>query len=244
MGDWKNWLASLLLHGMVAGAMAVMGLSHLAPEQDTGSVPIYFEVIEAAAMNVAESDSGSVPNEDSGPVPIQEDVAEGSVPIENTGPVHIQEDDITPEYELNTSESSNIGDWQNEEQARPQELEAVGGEDTPADEGELPQEESENLAVAQDERARIVSDPIALNRIVPVYPRSARRKGHEGRVTVEISVAEDGGIASAEVVDSSGHAELDAAALGAVRTARFAPATEDGVSVSGRLRLTFDFRLR
>ena len=236
MGDWKNWLASLLLHGMVAGAMAVMGLSHLAPEQDTGSVPIYFEVIEAAAMDVAESDSG--------PVPIQEDVAEGSVPIENTGPVHIQEDDITPEYELNTSESSNIGDWQNEEQARPQELEAVGGEDTPADEGELPQEESENLAVAQDERARIVSDPIALNRIVPVYPRSARRKGHEGRVTVEISVAEDGGITSAEVVASSGHAELDAAALGAVRTARFAPATEDGVSVSGRLRLTFDFRLR
>ena len=236
MGDWKNWLASLLLHGMVAGAMAVMGLSHLAPEQDTGSVPIYFEVIEAAAMDVAESDSG--------PVPIQEDVAEGSVPIENTGPVHIQEDDITPEYELNTSESSNIGYWQNEEQARPQDLEAVGGEDTPADEGELPQEESENLAVAQDERARIVSDPIALNRIVPVYPRSARRKGHEGRVTVEISVAEDGGIASAEVVASSGHAELDAAALGAVRTARFAPATEDGVSVSGRLRLTFDFRLR
>ena len=143
-----------------------------------------------------------------------------------------------------SSESSNIGDWQNEEQARPQELEAVGGEDKPADEGEHPQEESENLAVAQDERARIVSDPIALNRIVPVYPRSARRKGHEGRVTVEISVAEDGGIASAEVVASSGHAELDAAALGAVRTARFAPATEDGVSVSGRLRLTFDFRLR
>ena len=42
----------------------------------------------------------------------------------------------------------------------------------------------------------------------------------------------------------SGHAELDAAALGAVRTARFAPATAEGVSVSGRLRLTFDFRLR
>ena len=105
-------------------------------------------------------------------------------------------------------------------------------------------EQSENMEVAQEERATVVSDPIALNRIVPVYPRSARRKGHEGSTTVEIAVAEDGTASHAEVVTSSGYAELDAAAIGAVRTARFAPATEDGVSVSGRLRLTFDFRLK
>ena len=249
---WSDWLASLMLHGMVASAIAVMGLSHLAPEQEPGPVPIFFEVVEAASMDVAEpdaepvpeSDVGPVPNEDSGPVPTQEDAVEGSVPIENTGSVPIQENDITSDYELKTSESSDIADWQNEDRAQPKEPEAVGGEDKPADESERPQEEGESLAVAQEERARIVSDPIALNRIVPVYPRSARRKGHEGSVTVEISVAADGSIAGAEVVASSGHAELDAAAIGAVRTARFTPANEDGVSVSGRLRLTFDFRLK
>ena len=96
----------------------------------------------------------------------------------------------------------------------------------------------------EEERAKVVAAPIALNRIVPVYPRSARRRGHEGCVTVSISVAEDGKIVSAEVVASSGHDELDAAALAAVRTARFAPATENGVSVRGELRLTFDFRLK
>ena len=96
----------------------------------------------------------------------------------------------------------------------------------------------------EEERAKVVAAPIALNRIVPVYPRSARRRGHEGCVTVEISVAEDGNVVGAEVVASSGHDELDAAALAAVRTARFAPATEDGVSVRGELRLTFDFRLK
>ena len=99
-------------------------------------------------------------------------------------------------------------------------------------------------AVAAEERAAVVSDPIALNRIVPVYPRSARRKGHEGVVTVAISVAEDGTVAHAEVVSSSGYEELDNAALSAVRSARFAPATSDGVSVRGELRLTFDFRLK
>ena len=98
--------------------------------------------------------------------------------------------------------------------------------------------------VAAEEHAAVVSDPIALNRIVPVYPRSARRKGHEGVVTVAISVAEDGVVAHAEVVSSSGYKELDDAALSAVRSARFVPATSDGVRMRGELRLTFDFRLR
>ena len=93
------------------------------------------------------------------------------------------------------------------------------------------------------ERARVVSDPVALNRIVPVYPRSARRKGHEGVVTVEISVASDGAVSDVALVSSSGHRELDEAASSAARSAHFAPATDDGECVSGRLRLTFDFRL-
>ena len=93
------------------------------------------------------------------------------------------------------------------------------------------------------ERARVVSDPVALNRIVPVYPRSARRKGHEGVVTVEISVASDGAVSDVALVSSSGHRELDEAASSAARSAHFAPATDNGECVSGRLRLTFDFRL-
>ena len=118
--------------------------------------------------------------------------------------------------------------------------------------GTDPEEEKEELGESGEianksddiERARVVSDPVALNRITPVYPRSARRKGHEGCVTVELSVSESGEVSSVEIVSSSGHEELDASALGAVRTARFAPATEDGESVCGRVRLTFDFRLR
>ena len=104
--------------------------------------------------------------------------------------------------------------------------------------------EREPLVAEQEERAKVVSDPMAINRIGPVYPRWARRKGHEGDVTVEVFVAAAGGIAHAAVVTSSGYAELDEAALVAVRSARFTPATEDGVSVRGELRLTFAFRLK
>lgn len=94
---------------------------------------------------------------------------------------------------------------------------------------------------AHEERAAIIAAPVALNRIVPAYPRSARRKGHEGSVTVEFSISDDGGVGAAEVAKSSGHAELDRAALSAVETARFAPAA-DGRR-DGRFRLTLDFRL-
>lgn len=104
--------------------------------------------------------------------------------------------------------------------------------------------ESDNLPQAQEERAQIVSDPVALNRVVPAYPRRARRLRHEGRVTVEIAVGTDGAVSQADVIETSGHRELDSAALSAVRTARFAPAAKGGVSVCGRLRLTFEFRLK
>ena len=109
----------------------------------------------------------------------------------------------------------------------------------------------ENMVQEQDcedaadvQQAKIVSAPMALNRIVPVYPRSARRRGREGVVALEILVSGSGSVSKAYVVGSSGHSDLDAAALSAVNTARFAPATEDGVQVEGRLRLTFEFRLK
>lgn len=105
-------------------------------------------------------------------------------------------------------------------------------------------EESSNLSQAQDERAQIVSDPVALNRIVPAYPRRARRLRHEGRVSVEIEVDADGSVSQTDIIESSGHRELDSAALSAVGTARFEPASKGGVSVCGRLRLTFEFRLK
>ena len=243
---WSDWLWSLMLHGTVVGAVMVAGALHLTPEQDERLVPVYFEVIEAAGEGGELQPT--VPEE--APERIPPDEAHEGTRLPEHEDASLQEEDVVEEV------VKEIPEQPPEEQTAyseitPYQMDATDSalsdeKSFPLD--ALPQEgdslPNDMASMQEEERAQVVSDPIALNRIVPVYPRSARRKGHEGSVTVEISVAEDGGIASAEVVVSSGHAELDAAALGAVRTARFAPATAEGVSVSGRLRLTFDFRLR
>jgi protein TonB len=55
-----------------------------------------------------------------------------------------------------------------------------------------------------------------------VYPRRANRLGQEGIVRITLVILRDGTIREARVTESSGHPELDEAALRAVaRTARF-----------------------
>lgn len=94
------------------------------------------------------------------------------------------------------------------------------------------------------ERAKVISAPKAIGRIEPVYPRSARRRGREGIVTIEAAVEETGQVADVAVVATSGHDDLDSAAIKAVRKAKFVPANDNGQSVAAKLRLTFNFRLK
>lgn len=94
------------------------------------------------------------------------------------------------------------------------------------------------------ERAKVISAPKAIGRIEPAYPRSARRRGREGIVTIEAAVEETGQVADVAVVATSGHDDLDSAAIKAVRKAKFVPANDNGQSVAAKLRLTFNFRLK
>lgn len=75
---------------------------------------------------------------------------------------------------------------------------------------------SSELAVACPERS------------APVYPAPSRRLGEEGIVVLRVEIDETGRIAAARIGSSSGHARLDEAALGAVRTWRCTPAQRDG----------------
>lgn len=97
---------------------------------------------------------------------------------------------------------------------------------------------------AEVERAKVISAPKAIGRIEPVYPRSARRRGREGIVTIEAAVEETGQVGDVAVVATSGHDDLDSAAIKAVRKAKFVPANDKGRSVAAKLRLTFNFRLK
>jgi len=77
----------------------------------------------------------------------------------------------------------------------------------------------------------------------PDYPLEALRRGLEGTVLLRVHVAADGRVAKVEVLDSSGHPILDAAAVRAVSSWQFAPATRGGRPVPAVVRQPVRFSL-
>lgn len=83
---------------------------------------------------------------------------------------------------------------------------------------------------------------IPLHREPPRFPRRVLERGQEGWVDVSFVVETDGSVTDPVVESSSGVAELERAALNAVRAWEYAPATRNGVPVQQcevRTRLTF-----
>ena len=91
---------------------------------------------------------------------------------------------------------------------------------------------------------RVMTAPSSRGDIRPAYPRSARRRGEEGDVTLDVTVAANGSVESVVVVDGCRSPDLEHAAVDAARRALFDPATVDGTNASAVVRLTLSFRLR
>ena len=229
----KDILLSVFVHaGLVAGLMYGLSQDSAINPDEIEIEPIFFEVLEESAISsesAAEISEGPVPIKE-GPVPL---FSEGSVPVA----MLMSASSIEPPSIEYSSDMVDEGPVPLPPLAKMPVEPAEGP--VPTKEGPVPMTDS-----ARQEQSRIVSKPRALNRIVPVYPRSARRRGREGVVTLEILVSDTGNVSEAVVVAGSGHKDLDSAAVSAVRSARFAPATEDGVQVQGKLRLTFEFKLK
>ena len=226
-------IAAVAIHAAIIGPMVASYHLHPPSNHDQEQpIPVFFATVEEALPPLSDKQPESVP-EDEQLASVPEDEQLASVPEYDLVPV--------PEYDLGSVSE----EGRDERPARPQSRGTRDPDKHAEGFASVSDANAEETAQANEsqEQAKVVSDPAALNRIIPVYPRSARRKGHEGCVTVEILVDEDGHVSEAGIVSSSGHAELDSAALGVVRTARFAPATENGVAVRGRLRLPFNFKL-
>ena len=73
----------------------------------------------------------------------------------------------------------------------------------------------------------------------PSYPPVARAAKASGTVVVQVTVDENGNVVSAQAV--SGHPLLQAAAIGAARSAKFSPTKLSGqpVKVSGVITYNF-----
>jgi len=67
------------------------------------------------------------------------------------------------------------------------------------------------------------------NCAVPNYPANSARNGDTGTVGLALLIAPDGHVADSRVTSSSGFRELDRAAVAALSSCRFKPATTNGV---------------
>lgn len=78
----------------------------------------------------------------------------------------------------------------------------------------------------------------------PRYPRRARRLGQEGVAWIRVHVAANGEATKVELIESSGHRDLDDAAISSLRLWKFDPATEAGRPIPDVVELPVRFELR
>jgi protein TonB len=75
----------------------------------------------------------------------------------------------------------------------------------------------------------------------PIYPREAAVRGEQGAVVILIHVSETGVATGVDVMETSGVASLDKAAMDAVRKWHFRPALQEGRAVPFEMRFRFIF---
>ncbi len=77
----------------------------------------------------------------------------------------------------------------------------------------------------------------------PEYPALAQRRGWEGTVLLRVQVLASGTPGEIQIQQSSGHEQLDQAALAAVQRWRFVPAKQGDVAQVGWVSVPIDFKI-
>ena len=79
----------------------------------------------------------------------------------------------------------------------------------------------------------------------PPYPPLARRLGEQGTVTLRLTISPQGVVTGADVVKSSGYADLDQSAIGWVMAHwKYKPAVQNGSQVTSQTTAAVVFSLR
>jgi periplasmic protein TonB len=76
------------------------------------------------------------------------------------------------------------------------------------------------------------------------YPPSAKRRGEEGTIVVQLHVLESGKVDQVEVKTSSGFPSLDEGAVGYVKTWQLLPGTRDGKPIATWWSIKVTFKIK
>jgi len=98
-------------------------------------------------------------------------------------------------------------------------------------------------APASEEYVEPVYSAAYLSNQPPAYPLSARRRGVEGTVVIRAQIHNSGHCHHVTIKKSSGHPQLDKAALAAVRDWRFVPARRGKQLITAWVDVPITFRL-
>lgn len=90
-------------------------------------------------------------------------------------------------------------------------------------------------------RTAVLADANAC--VKPDYPTNAARLGETGVVTLALLVGTDGKVASSKIQKSSGHRDLDKAAVAALSMCKFKPAMAGGVPEQAWAQLSYVWTL-
>jgi len=88
------------------------------------------------------------------------------------------------------------------------------------------------------------SPPSPVSKTQPTYPASLLKKGIGGKVLVTCVVDDSGRIISTSIKVSSGHPDLDKAAINAVNKWKFKPGMKSGKSVKATCLVPFNFEVK
>lgn len=86
--------------------------------------------------------------------------------------------------------------------------------------------------------------PQPTSKIPPAYPSSLLSKGVGGRVLVSCTIDSSGRVVATSIKQSSGHPDLDKAAINAVNRWKFKPGTRGGKKVKSVAVVPFNFEVK
>jgi TonB family protein len=78
----------------------------------------------------------------------------------------------------------------------------------------------------------------------PLYPKTSERMGEEGKIRLRIEISASGLASKVTIIEPSGYARLDQAAIAAVKRWRFEPARNNGKPVGTSIEVPIRFSLR